>query len=68
MLPFIEGGEAAWKELSVGKSSNELVGVLVSSLVGKDSAGPVEEFFEGEVRAVSLIYFIERFFIGLYRS
>lgn len=48
VLPHIEGGEAAWKELSVGKSSNELVGVLLSSLAGKDSAGPVEEFFEGE--------------------
>ena len=49
MIPYIDGGEAAWKELSVGKSSNQLVGVLVGSLIGKDNPGPVEEFFEGEV-------------------
>lgn len=48
VIPYIEGGEAAWKELSVGKSTNQLVGVLVGSLVGKESSGPVEQFFEGE--------------------
>ena len=53
VIPYIDGGEAAWKELSVGKSSNQLVGVLVGSLVGKDNPGPVEEFFEGEVRIES---------------
>ena len=50
MIPYIDGGEAAWKEMSAGKSSNQLVAVLVGSLVGKDNPGPVEEFFEGEVR------------------
>ena len=34
----------------MGKSTNQLVGVLVGSLVGKESSGPVEQFFEGEVR------------------
>lgn len=48
VIPYIDGGEAAWKEMSAGKSSNQLVAVLVGSLVGKDNPGPVEEFFEGE--------------------
>ena len=46
----------------MGKSSNQLVGVLVGSLVGKDNPGPVEEFFEGEVR---LRCFFFGFFIDL---
>eukprot|EP00116_Pleurobrachia_bachei_P005167 sb/3465429/ len=47
-VPYIEGGEAAWKEISAGKSSNQLVGILIGSLIGKEHSGPVEEFFEGE--------------------
>lgn len=53
VIPFIDGGETAWKELSTGKSSDQLVSVLMESLIGKSgNPGPVEEFFEGEVSDV----------------
>ena len=45
----VDGGSDRWKTISNGKSSNQLVEVLLNELIGGGGAGGSVEFFTGKV-------------------
>lgn len=58
----IDGGNDRWKVLSSGKSSNQLVEILLNELVGGNSSGGTTEFFIGKVNLINYILLVLFFF------
>lgn len=65
----VSGGVVRWKELSDGKTSNDLVDVLLSEI---QAGGPVDsggaEYFDGQVLYISYYTCIYKIWIPLFRT
>ena len=52
---FVSGGAMRWKEISEGKSSNDLVDVLLGEISGDSGDTGGAEYFDGQVSVCNCI-------------